>query len=252
LNYFAANTVACSLAEKNTMFEWFDAERRFGRALRRDPSPLLMCAEVDDLAVLKRQGRRRLAAAVALALGAFAFLPLIVGKAPADTSGELRAPAPLAGPAGVSNASEPAASAVDTSQKSAAISESQNDAVAGATLPQRAAKRAVSQNASGGSSSPSDLSAMSNPAASSEIPSKTYVVPLGAYASPRNARRVMSRVANAGFKTYSEPIIDKNNPRRLRVRAGPFASAEDASQARKKLKSLGLSVGSISLKRSNA
>jgi DedD protein len=177
---------------------------------------------------------------------------LIVGKAPADTSGELRAPALVTGAPVVSNASEAGAFAANTPQKSASTSESQNDTVAEATVPQRAAKRAVSQNASGGSSSPSDMSAMSNPAASSKIPSKSYVVPLGACASPRNARRVMSRVANAGFKTYSEPIVDKNNPRRLRVRAGPFASAEDASQARKKLKSLGLSVGSISLKRSNA
>jgi cell division septation protein DedD len=211
LNYFAAKTVAYSLAEKSTMFEWFDAERRFGRALRRDPSPLLMCAEVDDLSLLKRQGRRRLAVAVALAIGAFALLPLIVGKAPSDTSAEQRAPGPVTGAAVVSNASEPAAFAVDT-----------------------------------------DLSAMSNPPATSAIPSRSYVVPLGAYASARNARRVMSRVANAGYKTYSEPIVDKNNPRRLRVRAGPFASAEDASQARKKLKSLGLSVGSISLKPGNA
>jgi DedD protein len=234
------------------MFGWFNAERRFGRALRRDPSPLLMCAEIDDLALLKRQGRRRLAAAVALAIAAFAFLPLIVGTAPSDTSAEQRVPGAVTAAPTANKASAPEAFPADTPQKSASTSELQNDAVAEARLPQRATRHTVLQNASGGSSSPVEVGAISNPPASSAIPSKSYVIPLGAYASPRNARRVMSRVANAGFKTYSEPIVDKNNPRRLRVRAGPFASAEDASQARKKLKSLGLSVGSISQKRGNA
>jgi DedD protein len=73
---------------------------------------------------------------------------------------------------------------------------------------------------------------------------ESYVVPLGAFANPDNAKQIREKVAAAGFKTYTETIQSKEGEQ-TRVRAGPFESRESAEKARDKLKALGISVGQV-------
>jgi DedD protein len=78
-----------------------------------------------------------------------------------------------------------------------------------------------------------------------EAGTESFVVPLGAFSNPQNAKQVQSKVAAAGFKSYSESVKGARGAQ-TRVRAGPFATRDAAERAREKLKSLGLNpVGAV-------
>jgi DedD protein len=94
------------------------------------------------------------------------------------------------------------------------------------------------------------------PAKTAEAPARTaaparppagesFIVPLGAFSNPVNAKQVQTKVGAAGYKSYSEKLKGAKGEQ-LRVRAGPFATREAAEQAREKLKSLGFNpVGPV-------
>lgn len=69
-----------------------------------------------------------------------------------------------------------------------------------------------------------------------------FYVPLGVFSKPENVRQVQSKVSAAGFKSYSEK---NSGSSQTKVRAGPFATREAAENARDKLKSAGMDVGSV-------
>jgi DedD protein len=73
---------------------------------------------------------------------------------------------------------------------------------------------------------------------------EVYVVPLGAFVNPDNAKQVRDRAVSAGVKSYTEQVKNQQGEQ-TRVRAGPFASRGAAEKARDKLKSLGLEVGQV-------
>ncbi len=78
-----------------------------------------------------------------------------------------------------------------------------------------------------------------------EAGAENFVVPLGAFNNPVNAKQVQSKVAAAGFKSYAESVKGVKGAQ-TRVRAGPFATRDAAERAREKLKSLGLNpVGAV-------
>ncbi len=66
-----------------------------------------------------------------------------------------------------------------------------------------------------------------------------FVVQLGVFADPENARKVQARVKAEGYNSYAEPIRTSSGVK-TRVRAGPFADRTAAEQARDKLKRGGL------------
>jgi DedD protein len=77
---------------------------------------------------------------------------------------------------------------------------------------------------------------------------ESFIVPLGAFANPANARQVQTKASAAGFKSYSEKLKGAKGDQ-LRVRAGPFPTREAAERAREKLKSLGFNpVGAVALR----
>ncbi len=73
---------------------------------------------------------------------------------------------------------------------------------------------------------------------------EAYIVPLGAFSNPDNAKQVQDKAASAGIKSYTESLKSPQGEH-TRVRAGPFTSRGAAEQARDKLKSLGLEVGQV-------
>lgn len=78
-------------------------------------------------------------------------------------------------------------------------------------------------------------------------PSKArYVVQAGAFADAHAAQTVRAKIEKAGFKTYTQ-VVDTPQGKRVRVRIGPYASRDDAEQALRKLRALGLSGAVLTL-----
>lgn len=66
-----------------------------------------------------------------------------------------------------------------------------------------------------------------------------FVVQLGAFGDPNNARSVQTRVKAQGYNAYTEVIKGKSG-NQTRVRAGPFETRDAAVEAASKLKQSGL------------
>lgn len=80
------------------------------------------------------------------------------------------------------------------------------------------------------------IAAQSSGATRAERPGAgQFVLQLGVFADPDNARKVQERVRGQGYNAYVEPVQTGQGARH-RVRAGPFGSREAAEQARAKLK----------------
>lgn len=87
------------------------------------------------------------------------------------------------------------------------------------------------------------LPAASPPASS---PSVRLVVQVGAFAEVSAARQARLTLEKAGFKTYTQ-VVQTKEGKRIRVRAGPFASKAEADKAAGKIKALGLSAAVLTL-----
>jgi DedD protein len=70
-----------------------------------------------------------------------------------------------------------------------------------------------------------------------------YMIQIGAFASAQSAQAVRQKAERAGVKAYTQPATTKTGAV-VRVRAGPFASRDEAARALSKLKQAGMS-GSI-------
>jgi len=66
-----------------------------------------------------------------------------------------------------------------------------------------------------------------------------FIVQVGAFASDKSAAEQIERTSRAGFKAYRETIKTAQGDR-IRVRIGPYASRDDADDARAKLRAAGI------------
>jgi DedD protein len=73
-----------------------------------------------------------------------------------------------------------------------------------------------------------------------------YVVQVGSFADEGRAREARSKIERAGLKNYTQAVETKDG-KRIRVRAGPFASKAEAERAAEKLKKLDLPGTVLSL-----
>jgi DedD protein len=69
---------------------------------------------------------------------------------------------------------------------------------------------------------------------------QNIIVQLGAFSSMANAKSLQTRARSFGVKTYIEQIQGDNGKVMVRVRAGPFATMEDAKKVSNQLKAAGL------------
>jgi DedD protein len=82
-----------------------------------------------------------------------------------------------------------------------------------------------------------------NSAAARRAQEGRYAIQIGAFASAGSAQAARQKAEHAGVKTYTQSVTTKTGPV-TRVRAGPFASRDEAARAQAKLKQAGL-TGSI-------
>ena len=72
------------------------------------------------------------------------------------------------------------------------------------------------------------------------------MVQVGSFADESRAREARSKIERAGLKNYTQAVETKDG-KRIRVRAGPFASKAEAERAAEKLKKLDLPGTVLSL-----
>lgn len=73
-----------------------------------------------------------------------------------------------------------------------------------------------------------------------------YVVQVGAFAERDKAHQAQLKLQRAGLKNYTQ-VADTGDGKRIRVRAGPFASRAEADKAARKIKGLDLPVRILAL-----
>ena len=73
-----------------------------------------------------------------------------------------------------------------------------------------------------------------------------FVVQVGAFAEKDKAHQAQMKLDRAGLKNYTQ-VAETSGGKRIRVRAGPFATRAEADQAAAKIKSLDLPVRILAL-----
>ena len=73
-----------------------------------------------------------------------------------------------------------------------------------------------------------------------------YVVQVGSFAEETRAREARAKLERAGLKNYTQAVETKDG-KRIRVRAGPYASKAEAERAAEKIKKLDLPASVLSL-----
>ena len=85
-------------------------------------------------------------------------------------------------------------------------------------------------------------------AGTSRQESLPYVIQLGAFANQANAKERQSRLAALKVKFYTETVKTASGDK-LRVRAGPYATRQEAERAQAKLKAAGIQDGVVAEKK---
>ena len=65
------------------------------------------------------------------------------------------------------------------------------------------------------------------------------MVPLGTFSARDNAVQLQSRAEQLGMKAFHEKVVTASGER-IRVRAGPFSTREQAERARTRLRDAGI------------
>jgi DedD protein len=206
-------------------------------------------ADTQDALLLKRRARRRLVGAIALVLFVVIVLPIVLDQEPRSVRHDLtvQIPSQDAGtfgsrvlpkleapkaPEGGTAAPAPAPTPTEATQKP-------EPKASGAAAPRgKPAPRSAAKEPSKKAATSDDKRVLAI------LNDESFVVPLGTFASPDNAKQAQDKASAAGFKTYTEKITGKDGEQ-TRVRAGPFETRESAEKAREKLRALGLPVGQV-------
>jgi len=198
----------------------------------------------DDANLLKRRARRRLVGAIALVVLVVVVLPIILDQKPRPSPQELTVQIP-------SQDGGPFKTRVIPPLQSAPAAPQKSEGAQAAKEPQDkpapaepVARPAPAKKESAKQQEKARAKAAEARRAQAALNDEAYVVPLGAFANPDNAKQVRDRAASAGVKSYTEQVKNQQGEQ-TRVRAGPFASRSAAEKARDKLKSLGLEVGQV-------
>lgn len=204
----------------------------------------------DPAAELHARTRRRLIGAAALLLAAVIVLPMVLDSTPRpvpdsvaiDIPGDKTpfkprlstpvvpaAPAPM--PATPSPAPAPVAAAAAPAVEPPQRKEESVPNPKPEVPPAKDAKSAPAAQDPG-------------PAGHAAAGEASFVLQAAALGSEAAARDLVAKLKKAGFAPYTEKISTAKGDR-IRVRLGPYATREDAEQARAKLKTLGINAGVV-------
>ena len=180
-----------------------------------------MAEQQQDVDTLKRRGRRRLVGAVALVLLAVIVLPMVFDPEP--------------------RRSAPPVSVRIPGEDESTFKPKVPPKVAPAPRPEEKAAPEPKAAQKKPEARPTDAERARAEAA---LANAEYVVPVGAFLNPD---AVIAKLAEAKLRYYTEAVATKSGTV-TRVRAGPFATKNEAEKALETLKGLGLKPGNVSTK----
>ncbi len=230
---------------------------------RRDPGDADGGA-LDPALTQKKRARRRLLGALVLGVVAAIVLPLLLDSEPRQAITDVQveiAPREAAAPPkeGESPAHgaevavvppiEPAAPEKAAEAAAAAEAAKAEPAKPEAAKPEAAKSR--DEHAPAAKSPPKPVEAPKAAAVAPKpepVPKSAaqFAVQVGAFANAGSARAQADKARKAGVRVYTESVKTAQGER-TRVRVGPFASREDAEQARTRLKSIGIESAVVAL-----
>lgn len=197
-------------------------------------------AQPESVEVLRRRAKNRLIGSAILVLIGVVGFPLLVDKQPRPVAVDLpieipdrnkvlplsmpEAPAPLA-PAAQPVASAPAAMPAPPAAEAAP--------------PVKPAATQQSQEKPQEKPQAKPVAAASQPPDKPADKAARYVVQVGAFADSSRAREARLKLEKIGLRNYTQ-VVETKEGRRIRVRAGPFASKEEAERAAEKIRKLDL------------
>lgn len=212
-------------------------------------------AVADDSLELKKRARRRLVGAVALALLAIIVLPMVMDREPRSSSQDVQIRIPSREAENLPthpSAKAPAVSASATTTTEPPASTPKADAEKPAEQKTELAKPEAKPDAD----ARSELASAEKPkVAEKSAPQKAeevravaalegksagqWVVQLGAYQNPGNAKLLLAKIKEMNIPAYSEKLDTPQGPR-IRVRAGPFSAREMAEKAQARIRKIGV------------
>lgn len=219
-------------------------------------------ADNDSQDDLKRRARRRLVGAAALALFAAIVLPMVMDEEPRPLTQDVQIRIPSQESGSFASRLVPAAPGEAAADKPAQAVEPPPPGDAGKpeTAPAAASPRvepaapapaplADPKEADKAAETGRETMAQAEMAAKVERArveailngrsGEQWIVQLGAFRNPANARQLRAKLKSEGYDSYTE-AFESAGKARTRVRAGPFPTRDAAEKARDKLKRIGL------------
>jgi DedD protein len=187
-----------------------------------------MAEQQQDVDTLKRRGRRRLVGAVALVLLAVIVLPMVFDPEPRHSAPPVSVRIPGEDESTFKPKAAPKAPAPRPAEKPAPEAKPEEKKAA---EPKAAQKKPETR--------PMEAERARAEAA---LANAEYVIPVGAFLNPD---AVIAKLAEAKLRYYTEAVATKSGTV-TRVRAGPFATKNEAEKALETLKGLGLKPGNVS------
>lgn len=190
----------------------------------------------DEELQLKKRARRRLVGAIALVLLVVVFLPMFLDSEPKPLNQDIAIIIPP--PPGPDSSSQPATAApAGVAPPIPVVPPAKTE-----TAPLVRSAPVVVPKAE--TPNPEPRPAPVQPVKTSE----DFVVQLGAFSNPANARVLQRKLQENKFKAYTE-VIKSSGGERTRVRVGPYDSREAAERARERMRSLKLVIGDATVVR---
>lgn len=230
----------------------------------------------DEEVQLKRRARRRLIGAVTLVTVMVVTLPMVLDGEPKQSGQDIVINIPPQGSSGdfssrIIPAPEktPPAPAQEPAEKPAQVVapvvapsspvdsavEAQPTVQAARTDPLKDSKPGPELHEPGGKAAQPEAVSVSQakhkdekPAAAPKQDGGPFIIQLGAFANMNNAKERQSRLSALKIKFYTETVKAPGG-NKLRVRAGPFVTRQEAERVQAKLKASGIQDGIVAEKK---
>jgi DedD protein len=213
---------------------------------------------------LRKQARHRLIGATVLVVIAVLGFPLVFDTKPRDLAADIRIEMPdrdavrpsqppsVAIPDELANAKVPLSEAVSGNEQVLAEDSKKSSAPADTPTASESQLGAAKSSDSKPKSEPdktvtepSDTSKAAKPTAKETV-AERFIVQFGAFSDEVKVKDIRSKLEKSGVKTYIH-IAQTSDGKRTRVRAGPFATREEAQKIINKTKSLQLNAVVLTL-----
>ncbi|MEY2897500.1 MAG: hypothetical protein RL669_1769 [Pseudomonadota bacterium] len=229
--------------------------RRKDEGARDDPADAVDPAsdELDPSQLARVRARRRLVGAAALLIGAVVVVPLVLDREPKSVPDNIVIDIPSEKSRFTPKLSVPPAPVPDSAAlvppPDAGPASGKADAAPAPAKPEPAKPEAAKpEPAKSGPAKPEAAKPGAKAADKPPAPAKggKFAVQVAAPASEASARELQDKLKKQGYAAFLEKVETKDGSR-WRVRAGPYATREDAEAARARLKAAGVAGNLVTL-----